>query len=132
MVIHFAASGDEGSLRRRKTMALPLLARGVASIIPEHPFYGERSSKEFRPSSVPATFTDFLMMSRAAADEGVALIRYLKGEGFVRICSAGVSMGSYTAMAAAARSGEAVAIAACLPMHSARRRLYSGDSPSLL
>lgn len=41
-VIHLPATGDEGFGRRREMIAKPLLQRGVASILLQIPFYGQR------------------------------------------------------------------------------------------
>lgn len=117
LTIHFAATGDEGYHRRRLTMAIPLIKHGVASVLLENPFYGKRRPLGQR-GVVIRTFTEFLRMSRAATDEGIALLRYFKKNGHTRLGVTGISMGGYVSLTAAARSEMEIAVAACIPSHS--------------
>jgi len=117
MVIHFAATGDEGFTRRRLTMAIPLASIGIGSLILENPFYGKRRPIGQRGVMIQR-FTEFLRMSRAATDEGVALLRYLYRQGHRILGVTGISMGGYVALTAAARSELEIAVAACIPSHS--------------
>lgn len=117
IVIHFAATGDQGFTRRRLTMAIPLAKIGIGSLILENPFYGRRKPKDQKGVMIQR-FTEFLRMSRAATDEGVALLRYLKSRGHNTLGVTGISMGGYVALTASARSELEVAVAACIPSHS--------------
>ena len=117
VAIHFAATGDEGQERRLRWLALPLAREGIASVILEHPMYGQR--RLLGCDSRPARVTDFLMMSRAAQDEGIGVARHLQNCGYGPIVFTGISMGGYMALAACARSGLVAAVAACIPSHSA-------------
>lgn len=117
LVLHFAATGDEGFTRRRISMAIPLVKKGIGSILLENPFYGLR-----RPNGqkgvVLKTFTEFLRMLRATTDEGIALLRCLRKDGHTNLGVTGISMGGYVAITAAARSELELAVAACIPSHS--------------
>ena len=116
--IHLAATGDEGFQRRLRTFALPLARAGVASVILENPYYGER-----RPTQQNGVylrhFTDLLMMGETAAREGWALVRWLRERGFTSIGVTGVSMGGHMAALVGAVTREEVAVVPCIGMHSA-------------
>lgn len=115
--LHFAATGDEGFLRRR-LVALPLLRRGIGSVILENPFYGLR-----RPAGQTGTrlrcFSDLWAMGTATVAEGLALLAWLSGQGYRRLGVAGVSMGGQMAALVAALWGRPVAMASCASPHSA-------------
>ena len=117
LVLHFAATGDEGYTRRRISMAIPLLKNGIGSVLLENPFYGLRRPKD-QKGVVLKTFTEFLRMSRAATDEGIALLRFLHKIGHTNLGVTGISMGGYVALTTAARSELNLAVAACIPSHS--------------
>ncbi|MBK8397247.1 MAG: alpha/beta hydrolase family protein [Leptospiraceae bacterium] len=117
VVIHFAATGDEGFSRRRLTMAIPLAKIGIGSLLLENPFYGKRRPVGQKGVMIER-FTEFLRMSRAATDEGIAILRYLKNKGHNILGVTGISMGGYVAVTAAARSEFELAVAACIPSHS--------------
>jgi hypothetical protein len=105
----------EGSWRI--SMAIPLIQKGIGSVLLENPFYGRRRPKD-QKGVVLKTFTEFLRMSRATTDEGIALLRYLRKEGYSNLGVTGISMGGYVAITAAARSELELAVAACIPSHS--------------
>ncbi len=118
LAIHFAATGDEGFNRRRVSMAMPLARRGIGSVILENPFYGERRPS-WQKGSLIREFSEFMRMSRAAMDEGIALARKLREEGYGPLGFTGISMGGYIALAAAGRAGFPMAVGACIPTHCA-------------
>lgn len=118
LVLHFAATGDEGFSRRRLALAEPLRKLGIASAILENPFYGSRRMPG-RDTSNSATVQELLQMSRAAQDEAIALLRVFREMGFRRLGTTGVSMGGYMALAVSSRFPEPLAVAACIPSHSA-------------
>ncbi len=118
LVFHFAATGDEGFARRRGALALPLARRGITSAILENPCYGQRRPTGQRSSRI-RTFSEFLQMSRAAQDEGLALLNYFREAGYGPIGVTGISMGGYVALATAAQLDFPCAVAACIPCHSA-------------
>lgn len=118
LVLHFAATGDEGFRRRRMALAEPLRKAGIASAILENPFYGSRRMPG-RDTCNSATVQELLQMSRAAQDEALALLRVFRKMGFRRLGVTGVSMGGYMALAVSSRFPEPLAVAACIPSHSA-------------
>lgn len=115
--LHFAATGDEGFLRRR-LVVWPLLRQGIGSVILENPFYGVR-----RPAGQAGTrlrrFSDLWSMGTATVAEGLALLAWLSAAGYRRLGVAGVSMGGQMAALVASLWGRPVAMAACASPHSA-------------
>lgn len=118
LIIHFAATGDEGYAIRTRFMARPLVKQRVASLLLENPFYGSRRPG-FQTGTLMQRVTDFLQMSRAVQDEGLALLDWFYNQGYTRLGVAGVSMGAYMAMSVAAQTRVPISIVACLPTHSA-------------
>lgn len=118
LVLHFAATGDEGFGRRSRALARPLARQGIASAILENPYYGQRRPPG-QPDSRPRTVTEFLQMSRAAQDEGLVLLEHFRRAGFGPLGVTGVSMGGYIALVTAAQVDFPLAVAACIPCHSA-------------
>ncbi|MBI41113.1 MAG: hypothetical protein CMF59_16065 [Leptospiraceae bacterium] len=117
LVIHFAATGDEG-YSRRKRIALPLLKEGMAQLILENPYYGSRRNPEQKKAVLP-TVLSLMRMSRAAQDEGIALARYFRKQGYEKIMMTGISMGGYVAAAAGREINFPVKICCLVPSHSA-------------
>ncbi|HMV41712.1 MAG TPA: alpha/beta hydrolase family protein [Leptospiraceae bacterium] len=117
LTIHFAATGDEGYSRRRLMLAIPLAKKGIGSVLLENPYYGKRRPKG-QKGVVIRTFTEFLRMSRAATDEGIALLKYFHRAGHRKLGVTGISMGGYVSLTASARSNLEIAVAACIPSHS--------------
>ncbi len=90
IVILHAGWNDE-DFETRTRLARLLLERGIASIMPEHPFYGDR--RRSAELNIPiATVSDFCLMGRAAVLEGRSLARVLHDRGFT-IGVSGDSMG---------------------------------------
>lgn len=125
IVIHFAATGDEGFSRRRRMLGIPLAKIGIASVILENPFYGRRRllSQKNKPIEY---FTDFLKMNRATQDEGLALLKYFRNEGYTNLGVTGISMGAYIALAVAQQFPYTLAVSACLPSHCASAAYTEG------
>lgn len=117
LIIHFAATGDEGYSRRRR-IALPLLKKGISQLILENPYYGSRRHPEQKKAVLP-TVLSLMRMSRAAQDEGMALARYFRKQGYERIMMTGISMGGYVAAAAGRELNFPVRICCLVPSHSA-------------
>ncbi|MCB1168930.1 MAG: alpha/beta hydrolase family protein [Leptospiraceae bacterium] len=117
LVIHFAATGDEGYARRRM-VARPLLKHGISSLILENPYYGSRRSPDQDQAVLP-TVLSLMRMSRAAQDEGIALARYFRKRGYKDIMMSGISMGGYVAAAAGREIEFPVKICSLVPSHSA-------------
>jgi hypothetical protein len=118
IALHFAATGDQGFLRRRNLMALPLLPAGIGSLILENPFYGRRrppTQQGFSPSRV----IDLWAMANAAIYEGLALLQWLKKENYNHLAVTGISMGGYIAAVVASLCSLEIAAIPCLAPHSA-------------
>lgn len=114
IAIHFAATGDEAFTVRRVGLAAPLARKyGVASLLLENPYYGNRRPAGQQGYSV-RTLCDQFKMNLATLIEGLALIEYLQKAGVERIGVTGVSMGGSMAASVGALARRPVAIAACL------------------
>jgi hypothetical protein len=108
-----AAWNDHG-YRTRTDLALRLAAAGIASVILENPYYGER-----RPDGAAqpiSTVADFAVMGRAAFEEGRSVLTHLRTEGVVGV--SGYSMGGNIAALVGAAMSFPVAIAPLAPSHS--------------
>lgn len=118
VVLHLPATGDHGFLRRFASYAVWLRRRGVASVILEGPFYGNR-----RPAGQRGALLDYVHqlpdLGRATIEEGVALLKYLRDRGFERQAVVGVSQGGlHAAMVATLCEGSVPVVMAFAP-HSA-------------
>ncbi len=118
LALHYAATGDEGYGRRRTMIAGPLLKQKIGALILENPLYGSRRPQQ-QATSNSERVIDLLQMSRAAQEEGIALLDWFRGRGRRCLGVTGVSMGGYMALAVAARYRRPLAVAACIPSHSA-------------
>jgi dienelactone hydrolase len=116
--IHFAATGDEGFFRRRHLFAMPLLRHGIGSLILENPYYGRRRP-EGQQKKMLKYFSDLVAMGGAAANEGRALISWLRKGGYTKLGVCGVSMGGSVAAQVAALEESPLAVIGCLTAHSA-------------
>jgi hypothetical protein len=116
--MHFAATGDEGFSRRRRTFALPLLKEGIGSLILENPYYGRR-----RPTGqckkMLNCFSDLAAMGGATVAEGLSLLAWLRRGGYTRLGVCGISMGGSMAAQVAVRADQPVAMIGCMTAHSA-------------
>jgi len=90
VVLLHAAWNDE-DYRTRTRIARDLLARGIASVMPQHPFYGERRRVKYLETPVPLV-SDFCLMGRGGVLEGRSLAAYLHRAGY-RVGVSGYSMG---------------------------------------
>jgi pimeloyl-ACP methyl ester carboxylesterase len=116
--LHFAATGDEGFARRRIVLALPLVRRGIGSLILENPFYGKRRPPG-QHGKMLNRFVDLYLMGAATVREGRSLMQWLRREGYGRLGVCGISMGGHMAAQVGALFSEPAAIAACITPHSA-------------
>lgn len=115
--VHFAATGDEGFARRRHVFGLPLLRRGIGSLILENPYYGRRRPPD-QQGKMLNRFSDLGLMGMATVMEGRSLLGWLRAEGFGRLGVCGISMGGHMAAQVGTLANEPVAIAACITPHS--------------
>jgi dienelactone hydrolase len=114
--LHFAASGDQG-FGARLRFAAPLLERGIAALVLENPYYGER-----RPAGQPATalrtVSDLVLMATATVREGRSLLAWLERQGHRRLGVCGYSMGGQMCALVAAGWPRPLAVAALAPSDS--------------
>ncbi len=116
--MHFAATGDEGFSRRRRTFALPLLKEGIGSLILENPYYGRRRPAG-QQKKMLNRFSDLMAMGGAAVEEGLSLLGWLRREGHTRLGVCGISMGGSMAAQVAVHAEKQVAMIGCVTAHSA-------------
>jgi hypothetical protein len=111
-VLLMASSGDQG-FAARETFVAPLVRRGLAALLLENPFYGNRRPVGQAGSAVQ-TVSDLALMAFAAVREGRALLAWLSGR-HARVGVAGYSMGGQMAAMIAAASPSPLAVAALAP-----------------
>jgi hypothetical protein len=116
VVVLHPAWNDEGYDTRAR-MARILLERGVASIMIQHPLYGDRGRRVPLDFPVPLV-SDFCVMGRAAVLEGMALATHLHRAGY-RVGVSGYSMGGNIAGFVGALAGVPIATAALAASHAA-------------
>lgn len=114
--LHFASSGDEGFAMRLR-FAAPLLESGVAALVLENPYYGERRPTG-QPGAALRTVSDMVLMATAAVREGRALLAWLEGAGHRRLGVTGYSMGGQMSAMVAATWPRPLAVAALAPSDS--------------
>lgn len=114
--LHLASSGDEG-FGMRLRFAAPLLQQGIAALVLENPYYGER-----RPTGQPGpalrTVSDMVLMATAAVRESRSLLAWLEGRGQRRLGVCGYSMGGQMSALVAATWPRPMALAALAPSDS--------------
>lgn len=101
------AGWNDESYSTRAALARLLLQRGIASVLPMHPFYGDRRASPGLHVPI-STVSDFCLMGRAAVLEGRALAKHLAERGYA-IGVGGYSMGGNIAGFVAATSEVPVA-----------------------
>ena len=117
LYIHLAASGDEGFEYRYRTMALPLARKGIASIILENPFFGQR--RPAKQHKVRLRFvSDLLLLGALAVQDVRALLWNFREKHQGLIGVTGISMGGHLTALAAALCQEKIAVVPCLAPHS--------------
>jgi len=90
LVVLMAAWNDHG-YQGRLRLARDLAARGIASVMLEQPFYGDRRPVPGEEQPI-TTVTDFMWMGRAAVLEGRVLADHFRRRGY-RVGVTGYSMG---------------------------------------
>jgi dienelactone hydrolase len=115
-VLLLAASGDQ-SFRFRARFAAPLVARGIAALLLENPYYGGRRPPDQEGAAVRRV-SDLVLMASAAIREGRALLAWLRAEGFGPLAVSGYSMGGQLAAMIGAASPFPVAVAPLAPSAS--------------
>ena len=124
--IHLAGTGDHFFGRRRILMAKPLLKEyGIGSIILENPFYGTRKPVDQKRSSL-RNVSDIFVMGGCLILETIALLNWLRREGFGPLGVTGISMGGHNAALAGTSWNQPCSIIPCLSWTTASRSFTEG------
>ncbi|RPI22877.1 MAG: abhydrolase domain-containing 18, partial [Actinobacteria bacterium] len=110
------AAWNDHTYATRTRLARALAARGIGSVVLHQPFYGPRRPDPAHGQPI-RTVSDFMVMGRAALDEGRSLLRTLGDEGH-RVGVSGYSMGGNMAALIAATVPFPVATAPLAASHS--------------
>ncbi|GBG77924.1 hypothetical protein CBR_g25855 [Chara braunii] len=117
-VLHLAGTGDHGFARRQR-LSRPLLQFGIASMILESPFYGNRRPLQ-QPGAKLKCVSDLLLLGRATIEEARALLYWLETVGgFNRLGVCGLSMGGVHAAMVGSLHPNPIAVTPLLAPHSA-------------
>jgi hypothetical protein len=103
-----AATGEEGFLFRR-VFARLLLARGLAALLLENPFYGQRRPRRQRGPLV-RTVRDQFAMNISTTEEARGLIDWARRDGYPAVGVSGYSQGGIMAAFATALTPFPVAV----------------------
>lgn len=110
------AAWNDHTYATRTRLARILAARGIGSLLLHQPFYGPRRPDPAHGQSI-RTVSDFMVMGRAALDEGRSLLRTMADEGR-QVGVSGYSMGGNIAALIAATVSLPVATAPLAASHS--------------
>ena len=81
LAVLLGSTGDEGYAWREKHVAVPLAVQsGVASLILEYPFYGQRRPP-WQSRSYLSRVSDLMQMTYTSVEEVIALLRWAEGSG---------------------------------------------------
>ncbi len=123
-VVILHASWNDEDYRSRARLARDLLGRGVATVIPQHPFYGDRRRSRHLETPIPLV-SDFCLMGRGGVLEGRALAAHLHRAGYT-VGVSGYSMGGNIAGFVGTLVDFPVAISAIATSYSAGPPFMSG------
>ncbi|MCJ7726152.1 MAG: alpha/beta hydrolase family protein [Acidimicrobiia bacterium] len=115
-VLLLMAAWNEHGYGARSKLARLLAAEGIATVMLENPFYGDRRADPTDDRPI-ATVSDFAVMGRAAVVEGMALLAHFHDQGYDTGVG-GFSMGGNIAAFVAALTGFPTAIALAAASHS--------------
>jgi hypothetical protein len=115
-IVVLLSQWNDHDYRARHRLARLLLDRGIAAVIPEHPYYGDRRPVAGVEQPI-ATVADFGPMGRAAVLEGRVLARHFHRAGY-RVGVSGYSMGGNLAAFVGATVPFPVATAPLAGAHS--------------
>jgi len=118
-LIHLAGLGDYTFVMRRVMMYALAREHGVASLILQSPFYGDRKPRWQRGAKLEHV-ADLLSLGNATIEESLLLIQWLREMCFGPIGVCGFSMGGvHSMMVAAVEKTEQLALISFLAPHSA-------------
>lgn len=117
-VVHLAGTGDHG-FERRLRLGGPLLKQGIATMVLESPFYGQRRPR-LQHGARLLCVSDLLLLGRATIEECRALLHWMKEEvGFNKLGVCGLSMGGVHAAMVGSLHPTPLATLPLLAPHSA-------------
>jgi Alpha/beta hydrolase domain containing 18 len=76
-VIYLPGTGEHGFRRRRHCNSYPLAKAGVASIILEGPYYGNRRPR-YQSASKLHHFSDLIVLGRSTIEDTISLVKWLQ------------------------------------------------------
>ncbi|TDH72305.1 hypothetical protein CCR75_000758 [Bremia lactucae] len=120
LVLLLPGTGEHGFLHRRTSVAIPLAKQGVATLILEGPFYGQRKPPQQKGSKLRRV-SDLTILGQATIEEAKSLLAHFRDiYNFSLLVVAGSSMGGlHAAMVASVFSGDVGAIAWLAPPSAA-------------
>eukprot|EP00249_Psilotum_nudum_P004626 c18128_g1_i1 orf=344-1414(-) len=117
-VVHLAGTGDHG-FERRLRLGGPLLKDGIATMVLESPFYGQRRPR-LQHGAKLLCVSDLLLLGRITIEESRALLYWMEKEvGFNKLGVCGLSMGGVHAAMVGSLHPTPLAILPLLAPHSA-------------
>lgn len=121
-----APTSREAGFRRRWAWAKKLLSQGLAVMMVDNPFMGDR-----RPvgqvGGVLSHFADFPLTCAASAEECRSAVSWMLANGWDQVCVSGVSQGGFAAIVAALRSDTSRVLGVgVVPPHSAEPVIEEG------
>ncbi|CAL8468337.1 g7877 [Coccomyxa elongata] len=90
-VVHLAGTGDHG-FERRMNLGFPLIAKGVATMALESPYYGSRRPP-WQEGSKLVRVSDLLTLGRTTIEESLYLLAWAQRQEYQRLGICGFSMG---------------------------------------
>jgi len=112
-----APTSRELDFKRRMRTAMELARNGIWSLLLDNPLMGSRKP-EGQFSTVVSKFSDYPLLTAACVEEVRMALEWMRGQGFTRLCAAGVSQGGYTSAAAGMRLQFSISVVAVATPHS--------------
>ncbi|XP_069129832.1 protein ABHD18-like [Argopecten irradians] len=111
--LQLAGTGDHGFRNREERMAVPLLKKGIASLLVENPFYGSRKPKT-QTRSFLLHVNDLFVMGAGLTLESLVLLRWCESQGYGPLGITGISLGGHMACLAATNWHKPLVLVPCL------------------
>ncbi|OWF45149.1 protein ABHD18-like [Mizuhopecten yessoensis] len=111
--IQLAGTGDHGFKTREDKMAMPLLEKGIASILLENPYYGTRKPKK-QTRSFLLHVNDLFVMGAGLTLESLVLLNWCESKGYGPLGITGISMGGHMACLAGTNWHKPLVLVPCL------------------
>ncbi|XP_033742069.1 protein ABHD18-like [Pecten maximus] len=111
--LQLAGTGDHGFKNREEKMAMPLLQKGIASLLLENPYYGSRKPKT-QTRSFLLHVNDLFVMGAGLTLESLVLLRWCESRGYGPLGITGISLGGHMACLAATNWHKPLVLVPCL------------------